>query len=74
MTELRERFQIDKMKVSIKGKLLEYRTYYLSEFKCKWTHIPDASILLAVEELEREGFLIVRTGKKNAVLLALKEA
>jgi hypothetical protein len=74
MTELRERFQIDKMKVSIKGKLLEYRTYYLSEFKCKWTHIPDAAIGLAVEELEREGFLTVRAGKKNAVLLALKEA
>lgn len=74
MTELRERFQIDKMKVSIKGKLLEFKTYYLSEFKCKWTHIPDAVIELAVEELEHEGFLTVRIGRKNAKMLVLREA
>jgi hypothetical protein len=74
MTEVRERVQVEKLKVSIKEKLLNYHTYYLQQIKQSWDTVPAAAVVLAVEELEREGFLTVRMGRKNGTQLVLKAA
>jgi len=70
----RETVQVEKLKVSLKEALLLYRTYYLSDFQNRWKHLPVAAIFQAVEELERENFLSVRIGRKNAKMLVLREA
>jgi|HubBroStandDraft_3_1064219.scaffolds.fasta_scaffold1250775_2 hypothetical protein len=71
---LRETVQVEKLKVSLKEALLEYHTYYLSEFQNRWRHVPESAVTQAVEELEKENFLTVRIGRKSAKMLALREA
>jgi hypothetical protein len=71
---VRETVQVEKLKVSLKEALLEYHTYYLSEFQNRWKHVPVDAVNQAVNELEKENFLAVRVGRKNAKMLVLQEA
>jgi hypothetical protein len=73
MTDLRERLQTDKVKLSLKSRMIEYRTFYLSEFLKQWRRVPAAVVVLAMEELERENFLTIGTGRYGATMLRLKE-
>jgi hypothetical protein len=73
MTDVRERLLVEKIKVSLKSKLLDYGTYYLVQFKQGWDHIPNTVIGEAIRQLEAEKFLTVRTGRKGAVILVATE-
>lgn len=74
MTDLRERLQIEKLKCSLKSRLIEYRTFYLSEFQKQWKRVPAISCVMAMEELEKENFLTVGVGRNGATMLRLKES
>lgn len=71
----REQLLIEKLKVSIKAKLLDVTTLYVSDFKNTWgSRANDVAIGEAVRQLEGENFLTVRTGRKGAVILVITEA
>jgi hypothetical protein len=69
-----EQLKVEKVKVSLKECLLNYRTYYLAEFQRRWSRkIPATVVVLAMKELERENFLTIGSGRNGATLLRLKE-
>jgi hypothetical protein len=70
MTNIREKVLVEKLKVSLKSKLLDLNTYYLSDFKHSWgNRASDVAIGEAIRQLEAEGFLSARVGRKGAVIL-----
>jgi hypothetical protein len=69
-----ERLKVEKVKVSLKECLLNYRTYRLADFQRRWSKkIPAAFVMQAAEELQKENFLTIGAGRNGATLLRLKE-
>jgi hypothetical protein len=69
-----EQLKVEKVKVSLKECLLNYRTYRLADFQRRWSKtIPATFVMQAAEELQNENFLTIGSGRNGATLLRLKE-
>jgi hypothetical protein len=71
--DIREQTQVDQVKASLKLKLIDFSTVYLMQFKAGWPHTSDQVFGEAIRQLEAEKFLAVRTGRKGAVILMIRE-
>jgi hypothetical protein len=68
-----EQIKVERLKVSLKECLLNYHTYYLADFQRRWKQVPAAFVTQAAEELQKENFLAISSGRNGATLLRLKE-